>query len=188
MLSSKLRAPDRGTPAARLLAARGAHVCHCPSSNLKLASGICPVPELIAAGISLAIGADGAPCNNNLDGFLELRLAGLLHKHRAGPRALPAPEVVRIATMGGAAALGLADRVGSLEIGKRGDVVAVDLSALHAVPTGSPWSAIAYAAQSCDVRHVAVDGALLVRDRTLLTLDVGRIRDRANRAAMRLFS
>ncbi len=172
----------------RLLAASGAHVCHCPSSNLKLASGICPVPELIAAGISVAIGADGAPCNNNLDGFLELRLAALLHKHRVGPRALPAPEVVRLATMGGAAALGLADKVGSLELGKRGDIIAVDLSALHAVPTGSPWSAIAYAAQSCDVRHVAVDGALLVRDRTLLTLDVARIRDRANRAAIRLFS
>jgi len=172
----------------RLLAARGAHVCHCPSSNLKLASGICPVPELIAAGIAVALGADGAPCNNNLDGFLELRLAALLHKHRVGPRALPAPEVVRLATVGGAAALGLADRIGSLEVGKRGDVIAVDLGALHAVPTGSPWSAVAYAAKSCDVRHVAVDGALVVRDRTLLTLEVGKVRDRANRAAMRLFS
>ena len=172
----------------RLLAARGAHVCHCPSSNLKLASGICPVPELIAAGISVAIGADGAPCNNNLDGFLELRLAALLHKHRVGPRALPAPEVVRLATLGGAAALGLSDRIGSLELGKRGDVIAVDLGALHAVPTGSPWSAIAYAAKSCDVRHVAVDGALVVRERTLLTLDVAKVRDRANRAANRLFS
>ncbi|MBA3455304.1 MAG: amidohydrolase family protein, partial [Deltaproteobacteria bacterium] len=163
-------------------------VCHCPSSNLKLASGICPVPELIAAGIAVAIGADGAPCNNNLDGFLELRLAGLLHKPRFGPRALPAPEVVRLATLGGAGALGLADRVGSLELGKRGDVIAVDLGALHAVPSGSPWSAIAYAAQSCDVRHVAVEGTLVVRDRTLLTLDVGRVRDRAKRSAMRLFS
>jgi cytosine/adenosine deaminase-related metal-dependent hydrolase len=172
----------------RLLAERGAHVCHCPSSNLKLASGICPVPELIAAGIAVAIGADGAPCNNNLDGFLELRLAALLHKHRAGPRALPAPEVVRIATLGGAAALGLADTIGSLEIGKRGDVIAVDLGALHAVPTGSPWSAIAYAAKSCDVRHVAVDGALVVRDRMLMTLELAKVRDSANRAAKRLFS
>jgi 5-methylthioadenosine/S-adenosylhomocysteine deaminase len=169
------------------LAARGAHVCHCPSSNLKLASGICPVPELIAAGISVAIGADGAPCNNNLDGFLELRLAALLHKHRLGPRTLPAPEVVRMATLGGAAALGLDHRIGSLEIGKRGDVIAVDLSALHAVPNGRPWSAIAYAAKSSDVRHVAVDGALVVRDRLLLTLEVGKVRDRANTAATRLF-
>jgi cytosine/adenosine deaminase-related metal-dependent hydrolase len=171
----------------RLLAARGAHVCHCPSSNLKLASGICPVPELIAAGISLAIGADGAPCNNNLDGFVELRLAALLHKHTFGPRALPAPEVVRLATLGGAAALGLADQIGSLEVGKRADMIAIDVSALHTVPTGSPWSMVAYAAQSCDVRHVAVDGKVVVRDRALLTLEVGRVRDRARVAAQKLF-
>jgi cytosine/adenosine deaminase-related metal-dependent hydrolase len=171
----------------RLLAARGAHVCHCPSSNLKLASGICDVPELIAAGVSVALGADGAPCNNNLDGFLELRLAALLHKHRAGPRALPAPEVVRMATLGGAAALGLADQIGSLEVGKRGDVIAIDLAPLHTVPTASPWSAIAYAAQSCDVRHVAVDGTLVVLDRALRTLEVPRVRERARAAAAKLF-
>jgi 5-methylthioadenosine/S-adenosylhomocysteine deaminase len=171
----------------RLLASSGAHVCHCPSSNLKLASGICPVPELIAAGVAVALGADGAPCNNNLDGFLELRLAALLHKHRVGPRALPAPEVVRLATLGGAAALGLADTVGSLEVGKRGDVIAVDLSALHTIPTGSPWSAIAYAAKSCDVRHVAVDGQIVVRDRALLTLELPKLRNHAKKAAIRLF-
>ena len=171
----------------QLLAARGAHVCHCPSSNLKLASGICPVPELIAAGVAVALGADGAPCNNNLDGFMELRLAALLHKHRVGPRALPAPEVVRLATLGGAAALGLADKIGSLELGKRGDLIAVDLAALHTVPATNPWSAIAYAAQSCDVKHVAVDGALVVRDRLLTTLDIAKIRDRARAAAKRLF-
>jgi len=170
-----------------LLAATGTHVCHCPSSNLKLASGICEVPELIAAGVSVAIGADGAPCNNNLDGFVELRLAGLLHKHRAGPRALPAPEVVRLATVGGAAALGLADSIGTLEVGKRGDVIAVDTQTLHVTPTTSPWSTIAYAAQSRDVRHVAVDGNLVVRDRHLLTLEPPRVRDRARRAANRLF-
>ncbi|HET9624650.1 MAG TPA: amidohydrolase family protein, partial [Kofleriaceae bacterium] len=167
--------------------ARGAHVCHCPSSNLKLASGVCQLPELIAAGVSVAIGADGAPCNNNLDGFLELRLAALLHKPRSGPRTLPAPEVVRMATLGGAAALGLADRIGSLEVGKRGDVIAVDLTALHTVPTASPWSAIAYGAKSHDVRHVAVDGALVVRDATLTTLELPRVREAARTAAARLF-
>ncbi|HSR98505.1 MAG TPA: 5'-deoxyadenosine deaminase [Kofleriaceae bacterium] len=171
----------------RLLAARGAHVCHCPSSNLKLASGICPVPELIAAGVSVAIGADGAPCNNNLDGLVELRLAALLHKHRAGARALPAPEVVRMATLGGAAALGLADQIGSLELGKRGDLIAIDIQALHSVPTASPWSAIAYAAKSSDVRHAAVDGAIVVRDRAHLSLDLARVRDRARAAAATLF-
>ena len=171
----------------RLLAARGAHVCHCPSSNLKLASGVCQLPELIAAGVSVAIGADGAPCNNNLDGFHELRLAALLHKPRSGPRTLPAPEVVRMATLGGAAALGLADQIGSLEVGKRGDVIAVDLSALHTVPTASPWSAIAYAARAHDVRHVSVDGSLVVRDRALVTLELPRVREAARKAATRLF-
>lgn len=170
-----------------LLAARGAHVCTCPSSNLKLASGICAVPELIAAGVSVALGADGAPCNNNLDGFEELRLLALLHKPRSGPRALPAPEAVRIATRGGAAALGLADQLGALEVGKRGDVIAVDVTALHTLPASSPWSQIAYAAKSCDVRHVAVEGAVVVRDRTLLTLDVAQIAAHAREAAARLF-
>ena len=170
-----------------LLAARGAHICTCPSSNLKLASGICQLPELIAAGVSCAIGADGAPCNNNLDGFLELRLVALLHKHRAGPRALPAPEVVRLATLGGAAALGQADRIGSLEVGKRGDVIAVDITPLHTLPAASPWSQIAYAAKACDVRHVAVDGNVVVRDRVLLTLDLGKVRANATEASGKLF-
>ena len=170
-----------------LLAARGAHVCTCPSSNLKLASGICPLPELIAAGVSCALGADGAPCNNNLDGFLELRLVALLHKPRVGPRALPAPEAVRLATLGGAAALGLADQIGSLETGKRGDVIAVDVTPLHVLPAASPWSQIAYAAKACDVRHVAVDGNVVVRDRTLMTLEVARVRAAAQKAAAALF-
>ncbi|MBV8758131.1 MAG: 5'-deoxyadenosine deaminase [Deltaproteobacteria bacterium] len=171
----------------QLLAARGAHICTCPSSNLKLASGIAQVPELIAAGVSVALGADGAPCNNNLDGFEELRLLALLHKPRVGPRALPAPECVKIATLAGAAAIGQADRIGSLEVGKRGDVIAVDVTPLHTVPATSPWSQIAYAAKSCDVKHVAVDGSVIVRDRALQTLDIHEVRAHANEAAARLF-
>jgi cytosine/adenosine deaminase-related metal-dependent hydrolase len=170
-----------------LLASRGAHVCTCPSSNLKLASGVCSLPELIAAGVNVALGADGAPCNNNLDGFTELRFVALLHKPRSGPRTLPAPEAVKLATLGGAHALGLGARIGSLELGKRGDVIAVDVTPLHTLPTASPWSQIAYAAKSCDVRHVAVDGNVVVRDRTLLTLDITRIRAAAGDAAARLF-
>jgi 5-methylthioadenosine/S-adenosylhomocysteine deaminase len=171
----------------RLLAARRAHVCHCPSSDLKRGAGIAPVPELIAAGASVALGAGGAPDSGNLDGFRELRLAALLHRPRAGLRALPAPEAVRMATLGGAAALGLADQIGSLELGKRADLIAVDLSALHVVPATGPFAAIAHAAQASDVRHVAVDGRLVVRDRRLSTLDANRVRDRARRAAARLF-
>jgi 5-methylthioadenosine/S-adenosylhomocysteine deaminase len=172
----------------RLLAARRAQVCHCPSSDLKAAAGVAPLPELIAAGIPVALGADGAPWSNRLDGFAELRLAALLHRHRGGVRALPAPEAVRMATLGGAAALGLADRIGSLEVSKRADVIAVDVSGLHALPTSSPWSAVAYAARATDVCHVVVDGRLVVRDRRLHTLDLGRVRDRAKRAAARLFA
>jgi 5-methylthioadenosine/S-adenosylhomocysteine deaminase len=170
-----------------VLAHTGTHVAHCPSSNLKLASGIAPIPELIEQGIAVALGADGAPCNNNLDGFLEMRLAAILHKHRRGPRAMPAPEVVKLATLGGAAALGLAGRIGSLELGKRGDVIAVDVSGPHVAPTASPWSAIAYACRATDVRHVAVDGALVVRDRKLFTLDVAQVVKDAQAAARRLF-
>ena len=92
-----------------------------------------------------------------------------------------------MATLGGAAALGLADQIGSLEIGKRGDMIAIDVTTLHTVPTASPWSAIAYAATACDVRHVAVDGRVAVRDRTLHTLDVSEVRTRARAAAARLF-
>jgi len=171
-----------------ILAATRTHVAHCPSSNLKLASGIAPIPELAELGVPVSLGADGAPCNNNLDGFLEMRLAAILHKPRLGPRTLPAASVVRMATRGGAAAIGLGDQLGSLEPGKRADVIAVEVGGAHVAPSADPWSTIAYAARSTDVRHVAVDGALVVRDRRLLTLDVPQVVRDARRAATRLFT
>ncbi len=170
-----------------LLATTGTHVLHCPSSNLKLASGICEVPELLELGISVGIGADGAPCNNNLDGFLELRLAALLPKPRRGPRAMPASQAVQLATMGGAHALGLGNQIGSLEVGKRGDVIALSIDELHTIPAANPYSIVAYASKSSDVRHVAVDGAVVVRDRQLLTLDLNTVKRNAHSAARRLF-
>jgi cytosine/adenosine deaminase-related metal-dependent hydrolase len=145
-----------------ILAAKGTHVAHCPSSNLKLGSGIAPIPEMLAEGISIALGADGAPCNNNLDGMLELRLAALLHKPRVGPAKMTAMQALELATLGGARALGLADQVGALEPGKRADVIVVDLETPHAAPSPDPVSAIVYAARSTDVRHVFVDGRHLV--------------------------
>lgn len=178
-----LSAAERG-----LLRDTGATVLHCPSSNLKLASGVCEVPELLEAGVAIGLGADGAPCNNNLDGFLELRLAALLHKPRCGPRALPAAQAVTLATRGGARALGLAEELGSLEVGKRADVIALDLDTLHTAPAESPYSIIAYAAKASDVRHVAVDGTVVVQDRQLLTLDRKAVIARARAAAARLFS
>jgi 5-methylthioadenosine/S-adenosylhomocysteine deaminase len=171
-----------------LLRDSGAVVLHCPSSNLKLASGICDVPGLLEQGIAVAIGADGAPCNNNLDALLELRLAAILHKPRSGPRALPAAAAVALATRGGARALGLADQLGSLEVGKRADVIALDVSGPHVAPAESPYSVVAYAAKSSDVRHVCVDGAVVVRDAALLTLDRPAVVRAARSAASRLFA
>jgi 5-methylthioadenosine/S-adenosylhomocysteine deaminase len=152
------------------LAASGTHVVHCPSSNLKLASGIAPIPEMLAQGIHVALGADGAPCNNNLDGFVELRLAALLHKPRAGATAMPALTALELATRGGAAALGLGDAVGSLESGKRADVIVIDPRTVHATPRFDPVSTLVYACQSRDVRDVIVDGRVLVRQRELTAL------------------
>jgi cytosine/adenosine deaminase-related metal-dependent hydrolase len=158
-----------------LLASTGTHVAHCPSSNLKLASGIASIPELIARGVAMALGAYGAPCNYKLVGFLELRLAALLHKPRCGPRTLPAPAAVRLATRGGADALGLGDELGALTVGRKGDVIVVDPGGVHVVPSSNPYSTLAYAVRASDVRHVAVDGRLVVRDRELLTMDRARV-------------
>ncbi len=171
-----------------LLAETGTHVLHCPSSNMKLASGFAEIPELLDAGIRVSIGADGAPCNNNLDGFMEMRLAALIQKPRVGPKAMPASQVLKLATRGGAAALGLEDSIGSLEVGKRADVVAVDVTGAHCVPVSNPYSTIVYAARSSDVKHVAVDGNVVVRNREILTLDTERTVRDAQRQADQLFA
>ena len=149
----------------------GASAVHCPSSNLKLASGLAPIPRLLAAGVNVASGADGAPCNNNLDGFLEMRLAALLQKPLHGPLAMPAATVLRMATMGGAKALGLDAEIGSLEPGKRADIAILDLMMPHSAPWKDPTSAIAYAARAENVKHVLVDGVFLKRDGKLTRVD-----------------
>jgi 5-methylthioadenosine/S-adenosylhomocysteine deaminase len=164
------------------------HVLHCPSSNLKLASGVAEIPELIEAGVPVSLGADGAPCNNNLDAFVEMRLCALVHKPRLGPTALPARDVVRLATRGGAAALGLEAEIGSLEVGKRADVIAVDVGGAHVEPTESPYSAIVYACHATDVKHVVVDGRTVVSDRQLLTVDAPRAVADARARGRKLFS
>ena len=167
----------------RNLARLGTNVVHCPSSNLKLGSGIAPVPAMLAAGCRVAIGADGAPCNNRLDAFSEMRLAALIQKPRHGPEALPAPRVLELATLGGARALGLADEIGSIEVGKRADLIALDLSGLHTQPEADLISSIVYAATAGDVRHVIVDGKVVVKNGGLRTGDVREIRREANRWA-----
>ena len=156
---------------AKLIAKDGSRVVHCPSANLKLGSGIARVAELDALGVQLAMGCDGAPCNNNLDPWQELRHAALLAKVRTGTTALPAKRAFRLATIDGAKALGLDAEVGSLEAGKRADLAVVRLDGPHVEPGGDVFSRLVYAVQARDVRHVMVDGALLVREGEHQTLD-----------------
>jgi 5-methylthioadenosine/S-adenosylhomocysteine deaminase len=167
----------------RGLAKAKTRVVHCPSSNLKLGSGIAQVHALREAGVVVGLGADGAPCNNNLDGWLEMRLAALLAKVRSGTTTLPARDVLQMATLDGARVMGMADRIGSLEVGKRADVIVVALDGVHVAPATDPMSALVYAVKAGDVRHVLVDGCPVVRDGELLTLDAGRVAARAREEA-----
>jgi len=169
------------------LARTKTNVAHCPSSNLKLGSGIARVTEMLARGVSVSLGADGAPCNNRLDMFTEMRTAALLQKAQHGPEVLPAKRVLRMATIEGARALGLGDEIGSLEAGKRGDVIVVDLSQPHSTPRGNDaMSALVYSAQASDVRTTVIDGKVVMRHRALLTLDEASVIEEANREASAL--
>ena len=169
------------------LARQQTNVVHCPSSNLKLGSGLAPIPEMLQAGCRVAIGADGAPCNNRLDGFAEMRLAALIHKPRLGPEVMTATQVLELATLGGARALGLESEIGSIEVGKCADLIALDLAGAHAQPeTADLVSRIVYSARAADVRHVIVDGRVVVRDGVLKTADLAKIRTTANKEARRL--
>ena len=159
-----------------LLADTGAHVVHCPESNLKLASGFCPVAKLVDAGVNVAIGTDGAASNNDLNMLGEMRTAALLGKGVAGSAsALPAATALRMATINGARALGLEDEIGSLEPGKSADLVALDLRDSHTQPLYHPVSQLVYAASQQQVRQVWVRGRQLIRDGLPTGLDNARI-------------
>jgi len=154
------------------LAKVGAHVVHCPESNLKLASGFCPVHKLIQAGVNVALGTDGAASNNDLDMLDEMRMAALLGKAVSGDAtAVPAHVALRMATLNGARALGLDTITGSLKPGKAADMIAIDLSALSSQPVYDPVSQIVYAASREAISDVWVAGRRLVADRDLTTLD-----------------
>ncbi len=171
------------------LARTGTHVAHCPSSNLKLGSGFARVTEMLERGVSVSFGADGTPCNNRLDMWTEMRTAALLQKALHGAEALPAKLALRLATIGGARALGLSDEIGSLEAGKRADVMLVNLNRLHSAPRPADIiSALVYSAQASDVRTVIIDGGIVMRDRKLLTLDEQQVIEEANREAALLMT
>ncbi|HEV8587700.1 MAG TPA: 5'-deoxyadenosine deaminase [Pyrinomonadaceae bacterium] len=167
----------------QLLSRTRTNVSHCPSSNLKLGSGIAPVANMLERGISVSLGADGAPCNNRLDMFTEMRSAALLQKALHGPEVLPASRALRMATLDGARALGLADEVGSIQVGKRADVIIVDMNRLHAAPERGVISSLVYSTQPSDVRTTIIDGRVVMRDRKLTTMNEADVIAEANHEA-----
>jgi 5-methylthioadenosine/S-adenosylhomocysteine deaminase len=172
----------------QLLADHDVKVMHCPGSNLKLGSGIAPVPEMRARGITVSLGSDGAACNNRLDMFEEMRLAAVLQAMRRGPGVLPARDVLWMATRAGARTLGLDDAIGSLEPGKRADLIVVDRDRPHLAPGPDPYSTLVYAARGSDVRTTVVDGVLLVDDFAPVRVDRAEIASDARVAARLLAS
>lgn len=149
----------------------GTKVLHCPSANLKLGSGIARIPEMLSKGITVSIGADGAPCNNNLDMFTEMRHAALIQKPVLKPTAITAEQVYTMATLGGAKTLGLEKEIGSIEAGKKADIILMDLNKIHCQPAENIYAQIVYAAKSTDVKTVIIDGKIVMADRKLKTLD-----------------
>ncbi len=171
------------------LARAGVHILHCPASNLKLGSGICPVAELDRRGLNIAIGTDGAASNNTLDMFAEMRLAALLAKGASGdPEAVPAARALSMATIQGARALGLEDRIGSIEAGKQADLTAVRLDAIATTPVHHPLSQLVYACSRDQVSDVWVAGRQLVNDGELGSLDRQRVVEQARDWQIRLRS
>jgi 5-methylthioadenosine/S-adenosylhomocysteine deaminase len=169
-----------------LLAERDVKVMHCPSSNLKLGSGIAPVTEMRARGISVSLGADGAACNNRLDMFEEMRLAATLQAVRHQPGALTARDAVWMATREGARALAMEAEIGSIEPGKRADLILIDRQSVHQAPDSDPWSTIVYATRGTDVRMTMVDGEILVSEHALSRDDVRAIASEARTAGRSL--
>jgi 5-methylthioadenosine/S-adenosylhomocysteine deaminase len=169
-----------------LLARHDVKVMHCPGSNLKLGSGVAPVVEMRKRGITVSLGADGAACNNRLDMFEEMRLAAVLQAFRLGPGALKASEVLWMATRAGARTLGREAEIGSIEVGKRADLILVGRAQPHVAPDPDPYSMLVYAARGSDVRVTMVDGELLVDEGTPVRISRSDVVAEARAAAKRL--
>ena len=170
-----------------ILAERRVGVVHCPGSNMKLASGVCPVPKLLERGAVVGVGTDGAASNNNLDLLEEVRLAALLHKvHGLDPKLVSAEQALTLATRGAAQALGLGEVIGTLEVGKRADVAVVDLSAPHLAPGHHLISDLVYSARASDVLHTVVEGTVVMRARKMVSLDEAEVLGEARARGRRL--
>jgi 5-methylthioadenosine/S-adenosylhomocysteine deaminase len=159
-------------------------VAHNPESNMKLASGIAPIPELLERGITVGIGTDGCASNNNLDLFQEMDTAAKIHKvHGLDPTVMDARTVVRMATIEGARALGMSDITGSLEPGKKADIIIIDIGRPHLVPMYNVYSHLVYAVSGSDVVTAVVNGQVLMEDRILTTVDVDEVIGAVNQIA-----
>ena len=170
-----------------LLARRGVRVVHNPESNMKLASGVAPVPDLLARNVAVGLGTDGCASNNNLDLFQEMDAAAKLHKvHRLDPTVMPAKIVLEMATLGGARVLGMEGEIGSLEVGKKADVIILDLNRAHLQPVYNIVSQLVYSASGADVRDVIIDGKLVMENRKLLTLHEEEILRKAKEYQIRI--
>jgi len=164
-----------------IIAGRGAGVAHCPESNMKLASGISPVPKLLEAGITVGLGTDGCASNNNLDLFHEMDVTAKLHKaHTFEPTIMDAVTVLKMATIEGARAIGLDRKIGSLEIDKQADLIVLDTRKPHLVPMYHPVSHIVYTTAASDVNDVVVSGNILIKDRKMIAIDLDKIIDKVN--------
>ncbi|MBT2292022.1 5'-deoxyadenosine deaminase [Paenibacillus albidus] len=172
----------------RILKERGVHVSHCPGSNLKLASGIADTPGMLHEQVSLSLGADGAPCNNNLDMFNEMRLAAIIQKPQHGPTTMDARSVFRMATIGGARAVGMEEQIGSIEVGKKADLALLNLYNFHTFPSYDvdPISRIVYSATRADVETTIIDGEIVMDRGQLKTIDKEVVLREANRSIKRL--
>ena len=163
-----------------VLAATKSNISHCPSSNAKLASGFAKVPQMLEAGVPVSLGCDGGPSNNTYDMVREMRLAALIHKSVVNdPLVVSAEQAIEMATLGGARAMGIDKAVGSLEVGKKADLIIVDMSAIGLIPNTNPVSNLVYAGGGQYVDTVIVDGKPLMREKQLLTLDEDKIRQKA---------
>jgi 5-methylthioadenosine/S-adenosylhomocysteine deaminase len=169
-----------------LLAGTGTHVLHCPGSNCKLGSGVAPVPRLLDAGVAVSLGADGAPCNNALDIFREMRLTALIHKAGGDPEAVPAGTALDLATRGGARALGWEGDMGALVPGAWANVVIVDLRRLHTTPRHDPVSTLVYSTRAADIRDVWLAGRQVVEEGRLTLWDEDEVRAEADEEALQL--
>ena len=163
-------------------------VSHNPSSNSKLASGVCKVPQMLASGVNVALGCDGGPSNNDYDLVREMKLAAIIHKAVTNnPLIVPAETVLEMATINGARALGLEQEIGSLEAGKKADLVVIDLNRLHTTPSPNPISSLVYAATGAEVDTVVIDGRIVVEHGQLLTMDENEVMEQAHQHAGALY-